>query len=163
MPLIVTGIRETISAMHKTVAGDTVKVAAGLNQCARELLTLSRFYVPKDTWALHDTGRVVGHSHGFAARYSVEYGGTPLLHEDLSGEHDQADVIVDYAAVVHNDLTARHDPPTQALYLSRASVELMPRFAQIMGRVMRSTGVEGVMGMNREGMVAGRVPRGMRS
>ena len=156
MPLIITGIRETISALKKTVAGDTVKVAAGLEQCARELLALSRFYVPKDTWALHDSGRVVTTGHGFAARSTVEYGGAPHGHDD---------VIVDYAHVVHNDLNARHDPPTQAMYLARASVELMPRFAQIMGRTMRSTGQVGVEGMNRYGYVAGSggVSRGMRS
>lgn len=156
MPLVITGVRETISALKKTVTGDTVKVAEGLLRCSRDLLELAQYYVPKDTLALHDSGRVMGQGHGFAARYSVEFGG-PV-----------GDVIVDYAHVVHNDLNAYHDPPTQALYLARASVELMPEFAKIMGRQMKTTGQVGIEGVNRS-FASGRghqIPRqfrGMRS
>lgn len=154
MPLVITGVRETLAALKKTVQGDTIKVAIGLNNCAVELLQRSRYYVPKDTWALHDSGRVVwNEQHGFATRFSVEYGGPVAGH----------DVVVDYAAVVHNDLAASHKPPTQAMYLSRASIELMPKFAREMGRVMKTTGVEGVEGMNRFGGFGGHDPRGMRS
>lgn len=144
MPLIVTGVRETIRSVGRTVLNDGVKIAAAQQQFAMEVLALSNHYVPKDTMALHDSGRVETHGRGFGAKTTVEYGGEAPGH----------DVIVDYAAVVHNDLEAFHDPPTCAMYLSRATVELSPRYAQIVGRTMKTTGVVGVEGLNRFGFTA---------
>lgn len=119
-----TGIESVIRTFGKKFKEDVLAVKDGMHICGQRLLELAQEYVPKDTWALHDTGRYHIEGSGITANAVVEFGGRAPGH----------DVPVDYAAIVHNDLTAYHEPPTCALYLEKATREMRGLFASIIGR-----------------------------
>ena len=110
--------------------------ADGLLDAAYEIFDLSQVYVPRDTEALADSGRVeevstqavMGRKRAAGGRYApksdtvgfqVVYGGPGSGTNPKTGKPVEA-----YAVIVHEDLEATHAPPTQAKFLERAVNEV---------------------------------------
>lgn len=89
---------------------------------AHAVFELSQSLVPKDTWALHDSGSVQLRFRGPLATADISYGSSE----------------VDYALVVHERLDLRHDPPTQAKYLESAQNHYTPAFPAAVVRSVRA-------------------------
>lgn len=100
----ISGVKQIGYAGKRMADGDCIRIVDGLKLCGEVILGYSQFLVPKDTGALHDSARVVVEGSGWLATVSVEYGGPDAP----------------YAWIVHEDMMARHDAPTQAKYLSTA-------------------------------------------
>jgi len=105
--------------------------ADGQLLAAKKVYDLSQIYVPKDTHALQRSGKVIefGAPVGRGMEtvgVMVQYGG-----DEVTGK---------YASIVHNDLEAFHEPPTQAMYLQRAVDEVAPRMGTLVGEgIVRAT------------------------
>ena len=82
---------------------------AALEAEAQIELTEMKARTPVDTWALHDSGRIEMAHSGNAAVAQFKFGGSGFTRPDGSP--------VDYALVVHEDLTVHH-PRGQAKFIS---------------------------------------------
>lgn len=106
---VVFGEERVLRALKKMKDGDAVKIQDGLTRCAHIILRASLKLVPRASGDLAATGRVEVSGSGMGTRAVVGYGGPAP-----SGNY------VDYAAAVHEILTAAHAPPTRAKYLTAA-------------------------------------------
>ena len=83
-----------------------------IGEFAMMVVSKSQYYAPKDTGALAASG-TWGEVVLSGDAYAVEVG------------HN-----TEYAAAVHEVLTAKHAPPTRAKYLETAIREYQPKFGQ---------------------------------
>jgi hypothetical protein len=120
MPVMVTGVNETIRAMKKMVAGDAIRIIDGLEDSARDILKLGNHYCPKKTGALVRTGAWVSTGSGFGAIVGINYGGPDAP----------------YALWVHENLEAMHIFPTCAKWLERATRECKRKIERHIKRKM---------------------------
>jgi len=83
------------------------------------VLERGQYYVPKDTWALHNSGYAVATDVGKVpgSRVNVQVG---------FGKGDKPD----YAVIVHENLESRHAAPTQAKYLQQAITDVVGSMLQ---------------------------------
>jgi hypothetical protein len=115
---IVTGVDATVRALKGMVKEDAPKIDEGLQKVGDSLLKKMMKYVPRETGALADSHEVTVTGKGFAAKLDIEAGGSDAP----------------YAGFVHENLRARHDPPTCAQWMARAVREMRGTMASIMGR-----------------------------
>lgn len=101
----ITGVKEAVYAGEKMRDHDGRKVKESILQCLDLIFDESQRLVPVDTQALMLSGTKVVEGQGFTTVGWIEYGGADAP----------------YAWIVHEDLLATHEPPTQARYLSDAS------------------------------------------
>ena len=109
---------------------------------AYQVYDLSQVYVPVETGALKASGTVqefstqavLGRKRPAGGRYAPTastFGVQVVYGEGPSSE---------YAVIVHEDLEAFHEPPTQAKFLERAVNEVAPQMAQQIGDgIVRAT------------------------
>jgi hypothetical protein len=89
-------------------------VNESINKTISQIFVESQNLVPVDTGAL----KASGHINTQSVPYSIEYGGGGYW----TGETGRGKV-VDYAVVVHEDMSVNHNPPTQAKYLELPLVQ----------------------------------------
>ena len=85
-----------------------------INKTISQIFVQSQNLVPVDTGAL----KASGHVNTETEPHSIEYGGGDYF----TGESGRGNV-VDYAVVVHEDMSVGHAPPTQAKYLELPLVQ----------------------------------------
>jgi hypothetical protein len=134
----VLNIDETLAALASLGAKIVPLVAMAAMHEAEYELPLTRDRVPIDTGELRLSGRVEGpHMEGgVTATADIAYGGPP-------GSGGLNDVDVNYAIIVHEDLSARH-PIGQAKY-----VESVVREEIASGRASKRMGAEINAGLDR--------------
>jgi hypothetical protein len=104
----VKGLREVIARLGAVPQGVMQALETELYLEVNDVFIASQELVPVDTGALKSSGMVEGPIvDGTTVEVSIGYGGAAE----------------DYALVVHEDLTAFHEPPTQAKYLEQPAVE----------------------------------------
>jgi len=96
------------------------KVGDAIEEEGQKIFDRTQVIVPRERTRtypeeLKDSG-VLDHSHS----------GTKYSSKITYGDSDTDGVGVDYAAAVHEILTARHDPPTQAKYVEQPLIEAIP-------------------------------------
>ena len=93
--------------------------AAAQVDAAEEVLVRAKYYCPKDTHALVNSGRVVSEvREQRLAVAQIRFGdGAPEA----------------YAVIQHERLDYKHDPPEQAKYLQRAVDDLSRRMTVVIG------------------------------
>ena len=101
MPIEVKGVEAVLQAFGKARKETGKRIEDSLRQCGEILLTASLPLVPVQTGKLKGSGRVEVRGRGLAATASVIYEAP-------------------YAIFVHENLEARHAPPTQARFLADA-------------------------------------------
>jgi len=127
----VTGVSQAIKAMRQRAKDDTVKIADGLEKAAKMVYTRAQKYVPVDTGALRESGRVeTNNKAGLAAESYVSYGGEAAP----------------YALWVHENLEATHAPPTCARWLAKAVRELRGSITNMMKRQVATETTKTVAG-----------------
>jgi len=89
-------------------------VNESINKAISQIFVQSQNLVPVDTGAL----KASGHVNTQTVPHSIEYGGGDYW----TGETGRGRV-VDYAVVVHEDMSVGHNPPTQAKYLELPLVQ----------------------------------------
>lgn len=93
-------------------------VAQVINELSEEVLYRSNEYVPVDKGTLRSSGNVIrAKNEGNAVVGGVGYGGAASK----------------YAVYVHENLNANHPKGGQAKYLERATDEVKPFIARVMG------------------------------
>lgn len=122
----VTGVRQIGYAGRKMAEGDAIRIIDGLRLCGELIYQYSQALVPIDSGALRDSARIVVEGRGLLATVTVEYGGRDAP----------------YAWIVHEDMNAYHEPPTQAKYLSAAINMARDECAAILRRQFFSTGTQ---------------------
>lgn len=120
----VTGVRELVRAGEKMREEDAIRISDGLREYGAQIFLVSQILVPKDTGDLAASGHLITTGSGFFAHTIVEYGG----------------VQAPYAWMVHEDMEAYHEPPTQAKYLLTAVEATVSAGREILGRSILSTG-----------------------
>ena len=120
MPLHVTGVENTVRALGELKRKTGIKISTAIVQCNQLIFIESQRLVPKETGALAATARQEVTGEGFGARGTISYG------DPSAG--------VDYAAVVHEDATAAHAPPTQFKYLAQAVRNRRAACQRVVGR-----------------------------
>jgi hypothetical protein len=116
---------DTFEAAFLEAAADAQMVAA------QKVYDRSQVLVPVETGALKASGKVVefGAPVGRGMEtvgVMVQYGGGPETSQ--------------YAVIVHEDLEAHHEPPTQAKYLQTAVDEIAPQMGTLVGEgIVRAT------------------------
>ena len=106
--------------------------ADGQLLAAKKVYDLSQIYVPKDTHALQLSGKVT--------EFGAPAGGRGMETVGVMVQYGGDEVTGKYASIVHNDLEASHEPPTQAMYLQRAVDEVAPRMGTLVGEgIVRAT------------------------
>lgn len=151
------GIQECLRVLQKV--RDSMTGEKGTRQVllagAREILALARYYCPVDTGALRASGRIeirdnlgprslrlwvaFGGKVGFVApggegsqdKGTANKGWRKM--KDFAPAHLQGQVVY-YAVYVHENMFARHAPPTQAKFLERAVRESVDRLSYVLGR-----------------------------
>lgn len=126
MPRI-TGVDAAIRAGRKMKSHDGRNLKKGLESCLRVIKRKSDYYVPKDTLALLNSGRVeIVDGVGLNVTGTVEYGGPAAPH----------------AFVVHERKGPYHAPPTRSHYLTAAVNDTRGTCTSILRRQMtaRSSG-----------------------
>lgn len=145
----VNGIQTVLRALEKLRDNAVPAARKGLEAAGENILILARYYCPKDTGALAESGRIeVLDQFGSGAtqlRLQVVFGGKVGFTEPRgtirakpdSGyagpAHLQGDVVY-YAVPVHEDLSAQHAPPTCAKFLERAVRENWQNVSYLIGR-----------------------------
>lgn len=114
----VTGVQTAIRAISKARTEAAIRIVDGIDKCCDSALKKARFYVPKDTMALHDSGRKEVTGSGMGAKGRVIFGGPSAP----------------YAIYVHEIQENQHAPPTCAKFLERAVRELRGTMSNIMKR-----------------------------
>ncbi len=133
MPQYVTGVQAVMRTFKTATANVNRTIKDSLERCGGVVLRKANFYVPKDTLALMNSGRVVTTGRAFGAKSAVIYGlgttedvGLMMAAGGSSG--------VDYALYVHEDLTKQHAEPTCAKFLERAERETRGTCVSILRR-----------------------------
>ena len=108
-PEVVQGLDRVLKVSRKKKVEDAINIAKGLQKCGDIILRRARPLVPVEFGDLVTTGRVETTGVGFNSSTVISFGGV-----SPTGR------IVDYAVIVHEDLTATHAEPTGAKYLSKA-------------------------------------------
>jgi hypothetical protein len=119
----ITGVQQFLKSMHSLKKDAADALAQGMHQEAEIVLEKALYYVPKDTHALAQSGRIessvtegrraffgIG-GRRFDAHASVEFGG------------DEAP----YALWVHENPDAYHAPPTRYKFLEQAYEDTKPQ------------------------------------
>lgn len=110
------GLKTVLTAHKKAKDKTAIAIDEGLLKAAQMVFTASQKLVPVDTGLLKSSGKVEkGSGKGFSASASVVYDAP-------------------YATVVHEDLQAHHNPPTQARYVSAAIAKVRGSIATMMKR-----------------------------
>lgn len=117
-----TTVMQITRAISKIRRDTEIKIADALEKAGEIILQKSQIYVPRETGALANSGRVEVEGQGFGARSRVLYGG------------DSAP----YAVYVHENLEAQHKPPTCAKFLERAAREVGGTIAHVVARELDS-------------------------
>jgi hypothetical protein len=113
-------LAEVVDQLDRYSEGFVDGAFKGAIEAATAILERSQTYCPIDTGALRSTARLTAElSEIDRSSVDMTYGG--------------ADSIAPYAAIVHENLEARHNPPTQAKYLQRAVDELAPEITLRVG------------------------------
>lgn len=102
------------------------------------IMAKSKELVPVDTGALRSSGTVrlpVKDKSG-KITVSLEYGGVAkgVFTSERTGNVKNSPNTTEYALKVHEDLSMRHEPPTQAKYLEQPFREAMNRMPTRLGR-----------------------------
>ena len=93
-------------------------VVEAQRELANRVLARAIVYCPRETGALRASGKLAAEKREPAlTSIDVVFGGPEAPH----------------ATIVHEDLSARHDPPTQAKYLERAVDEIAPEMTLRIG------------------------------
>jgi len=111
----VEGLEVFLRAIGKAKSKDAIAVAEGLEKAANVILKKSQIYVPVESGDLKKSGHVEVEGKGMGAKATVVYD-------------------ADYAVFVHEDLEAKHTPPTCAKYVERAVRETRGTTASICKR-----------------------------
>lgn len=98
-------VSTVISQMYDYVKGSKRKYQELSFAYGQRIYDLSQYYVPVDTGALKNSGRLEATGDGFDQVVRVSYN-------------------TEYAIYVHEILTNFHEPPTSAKYLQRAIDEV---------------------------------------
>lgn len=118
--LAVQGVEVVIKALQKMATHDGRLIQICLEKMGAVILKKAQYYVPKDTYALSQSGKVEVWGKGMAAKLAVEFD-------------------THYALVVHEDTTANHASPTCAKYLERAVRESRGTCTNILKRTFEVT------------------------
>lgn len=101
----ITGVGNVLKAFGDKKKDMEFKIHEALGRCAAVVYRKSQKLVPRDTEALAHSGRVeTNDKKGKGAQFEVVYGDEEAF----------------YALYVHEDLTKKHAPPTQAKFLEDA-------------------------------------------
>jgi hypothetical protein len=100
----VTGVERVLKSVQKKRREDAVSIAEGGQKAGEIGLKKALYYCPIEKGPLRASGRVETEGKGRGAETRIEFGGPEAP----------------YALWVHQDLDAKHDPPTCALFLERA-------------------------------------------
>ena len=108
--------------VNKGYKGSTKKALDGVEKATKHqikaVFKASQFLCPVDTTSLKQSGRVTTYRYKRAVSSWIRYGGlTP-------GPYG----FVEYAVYVHEDLTKKHKPPTQAKFVEKPLIALVPQF-----------------------------------
>lgn len=109
MTIAITGIETASKVLGKAVVKTKLTIAEGLTECSEKILNKALGYVPVDTGALKESGRVETKGTGKGAESKVIFGGTEKTY---------------YALYVHENLQAFHLPPTCAKFLEKAARQM---------------------------------------
>lgn len=116
--MILVGADAMIAKLNAIVVGSVAKLGAGLYLEGLEILAESAPIVPVDTGTLRASGHVDAPKvDGLSVEVVVGYGGASAP----------------YALIVHENLEAFHEPPTQAKYLESVVASRGPKFADGLG------------------------------
>lgn len=117
----VNGVQSVLRMFGKAKSEAAPKIIEAIDRCSAVVLKKALVYVPRDTGALAQSGKVVKATGvGYGARGGVVFGG---------GE-------VDYAVPVHENMEKTHAEPTCAKFLERAARESRGACANIHKRTM---------------------------
>lgn len=111
------GAVRDIGASGQPRAGQAPVIAPTLERAANMIWERSQLYVPKDTHRLEDNSWVEVSGRGLGAEAKIVYATW-------------------YAVYVHEVMEYYHEPPTQAKYLERATLELRGTITSMMWRAM---------------------------
>jgi hypothetical protein len=118
-------LRRALEQLSVYETGFVTGAQEALLAAANVVFNKSQEYVPVDTGDLRSSGVVTEYGQKWSAGggwtgHMTETPGTFGVMISYGGRG------VDYAVIVHEDLRARHAPPTSAKYLERAVNELAP-------------------------------------
>lgn len=147
----VNGIQTVIKALERIRDSAVPAARAGLEAAGENVLILAKYYCPVDTGALRASGRVeVLDQFGSGPsglRLQVIFGGkvgytlpgtgkgqSAKPDKGYTGPADLSGMVVYYAVPVHENLAARHAPPTCAKFLERAVRENWQAITELVGR-----------------------------
>lgn len=111
-----TGVDVTLSHLIEIEKAGPRGMTEGIKASAESIVTLAKFYCPKDTHALEKSI--------MATQDNPTEGVVGLAREEVTIVC--GDTTAYYAIYVHENLQAWHDPPTQAKFLERAVRESAP-------------------------------------
>jgi hypothetical protein len=125
MPSSVSGVQTVLKAFGKARSQDAIKIADAIQKCGDVILRKALVYCPIEHGDLRATGKAETIGRGLGAKCDVTFGGlSPTGRE------------VNYAVIVHDDMTKSHAPPTGARFLTRAVRETRGTCASILRRNM---------------------------
>ncbi len=112
----VTGLSETVAHLGKIGAEYVYRADKGVERVANSILDLAKYYCPKDTEDLVNSGRVTIER--------IDSSGVLVLNVRFGNTIGPNRGKIYYAIYVHEMLELNHEFPTCAKYLERASREV---------------------------------------
>jgi hypothetical protein len=117
MPVL--GVQRVLRTIDKAKADKAINIAIGIDQCLDIILKKADYFCPVDKGTMKASGRKTVTGRGFGVRGTVEYGGTPET---------------SYTIHVHENLDAKHAPPTRAKWLVAAVNATRGTCTSLLGR-----------------------------
>lgn len=119
----ISGAKRDLKGIEKRVTA-AAKLAGGAEFKLFEAETKLR--VPKDTTALVNSARSGDRHTGSRFSWWITYGNSNV-----------DNVGIDYAAAVHEDLSAKHAPPTSSKYVETPLIQWKPNFKRAIATAVR--------------------------